>query len=129
MVGTGSWIFFAHLGERGRDVREGLRLQHRQSLSTLGPSEWCVLSSFIQTLSRWAVHEGAGWAQGLDSVFQFEGLESSHQLKTNKMSVRILFLVVGVFVPQVDNRLGNKEVVSGRENGAIYILSVDVVDK
>jgi hypothetical protein len=75
------------------------------------------------------VHEGAGWAQGLDSVFQFEGLESSHQLKTNKMSVRILFLVVGVFVPQVDNRLGNKEVVSGRENGAIYILSVDVVDK
>lgn len=46
---------------------------------------------------------GSDWAQGVDSIFQFEGPESSHQLKTS-------FASGGVFelVAQVENRLGNK---------------------
>lgn len=99
LVGTGpgfSLLLWEKWGGTLERDSGSSRLQHRQSLSTLGPSKWYVLSSFIQTLSRWAVREGAGWAQGLDSVFQFEGLSSTEDGQAN-----ILFLVVGVSVSRV----------------------------
>lgn len=45
---------------------------------------------------------GTDWAQGVDSVFQFEGPESSHQLKTS-------FASGGVFESRV-GRTGGEQV-------------------
>lgn len=84
------------------------RLQHIQSLSTWGPSECYILASFIQTLSSWAAQGRTDWAQGVDSVVQFEGPESSHQPKTNRSTFRS-FVSGGVFVSGV-GRTGGEQV-------------------